>query len=138
MKKLLFLFFVTAFTLLGAIAFTTPARAVGVNGNPWGYNFSSVRGTLIYKPDPAFCRYFHCINNFPNGKGYVVECLDGMYSKSGGIRGSCAFHHGNGQILYAHETTVTHPVQSGSSTTKATYPVPPSLPYTGSDPLTKS
>src|SRR6266849_4797365 len=56
-----------------------------VNGNPWCYNF--VPGNLIYNPHDGFCSYFACIGNFWNGHGYVVECNDGDYSKSGGIRG---------------------------------------------------
>jgi hypothetical protein len=55
-----------------------------VNCNPWGYNFSP--GNLIYSPPGAFCSYFSCIGNFWNGRGYVMECQDGMYSKSGASR----------------------------------------------------
>ncbi len=72
----------------------------GVNGNPWGYNF--VPSNLIYSPPASFCSYFSCINNFPNGRGYVEECQDGMYSKSGGIRGSCSYYGGDLQPLYSH------------------------------------
>jgi len=64
-----------------------------VNCNPWGYNFSS--GSYIYSPPGSFCSYFRCINNFWNGIGYVMECQDGMYSKSGGHSGSCSYHGGN-------------------------------------------
>jgi len=76
-----------------------PART-GVNGNPWGYDFN--QGNLIYSPPADFCNYFSCIKNFPNGRGYVIECQDGMYSKSGGIRGSCSSHGGDLRILYSH------------------------------------
>src|SRR6266567_9391142 len=71
-----------------------------VNGNPWCYNFSP--GNLIYNPHASFCSYFACIGNFWNGRGYVVECNDGDYSKSGGIRGSCSYHHGVWRPLYSH------------------------------------
>ncbi|MBX5449026.1 MAG: hypothetical protein IRZ24_03080, partial [Thermogemmatispora sp.] len=78
----------------------TPTPCPGVNCNPWGYNFEP--GNLIYSPPPDFCLYFACISNFWNGRGYVVECSDGMYSKSGGIRGACSYHGGVWRPLYAH------------------------------------
>jgi hypothetical protein len=82
----------------------TPAPAcVGVNGNPWCYDFNP--GNLIYSPPyPDFCTdgYFACIGNFWNGRGYVVECNDGMYSKSGGIQGACSYHKGVMRPLYSH------------------------------------
>lgn len=71
-----------------------------VNGNPWCYTFSP--GSLIYSPPSAFCDYFSCIPTFWNGRGYVIECQDGDYSKSGGIRGSCSHHGGDLRALYAH------------------------------------
>ena len=70
-----------------------------VNCNPWGYNFSS--GHYIYSPPGSFCAYFACIGNFWNGSGYVMECKDGMYSKSGGHQGSCSYHGGNWRALLA-------------------------------------
>ncbi len=125
--------------LIATIAFSVPVSAAGVNGNPWGYSFVASNGRLIYAPNPAFCgQYFHCIPNFPNGKGYVVECRDMMFSKSGGIAGSCSRHKGNWQTLYAHESSgakssPAQPVSSGSSPNMA-----PSLPLTGSDPYAAS
>ncbi len=71
-----------------------------VNGNPWCYNF--LPGNLIYSPPGSFCSYFACIGNFWNGHGYVVECNDGDYSKSGGIRGACSYHQGVRRPLYSH------------------------------------
>ncbi len=68
-----------------------------VNGNPWCYNFSCC--TNIYSPPSNFCSYFTCIANFWNGNGYVEECQDGTYSKSGGISGSCSHHGGNLRAL---------------------------------------
>ena len=79
----------------------TPTPCPGVNCNPWGYNFVSP-GNYIYSPPAAFCSYFSCISNFPNGKGYVVECQDNMYSKSGGIQGACSTHGGVLRPLYSH------------------------------------
>lgn len=71
-----------------------------VNNNPWCYNFSP--GNFIYSPPGSFCNYFACINNFWNGTGYVNECADGMYSKSGGHRGDCSYHGGELRPLYSH------------------------------------
>ncbi|WP_201385575.1 hypothetical protein [Ktedonobacter sp. SOSP1-85] len=78
----------------------TPVPATGVNGNPWGYNFTP--GDVIRDPAPGFCTYFSCISSFWSGNGYVEECQDGMYSKSGGIRGSCSRHGGDMRPLYQH------------------------------------
>ncbi|MBX5452059.1 hypothetical protein [Thermogemmatispora sp.] len=80
----------------------TPTPCPGVNCNPWGYNFDSTNGSLIYSPPSGFCDYFDCIPSFWEGKGYVVECNDGMYSKSGGVRGVCSGHGGVWRRLYAH------------------------------------
>ena len=68
--------------------------------NPWGYDFCS--GSLITAPPGTFCSYFACIGNFWNGRGYVEQCQDGMFSKSGGIQGSCSYHGGNQRPLYSH------------------------------------
>lgn len=68
-----------------------------VNGNPWCYNFSCC--SHIYSPPSNFCSYFNCISSFWNGSGYVEECVDGTYSKSGGISGSCSHHGGNWRAL---------------------------------------
>ncbi len=78
----------------------TPTPCPGVNCNPWGYNFTT--GKLIYSPPATFCSYFSCIHTFATGHGYVVECKDTMYSKSGGIQGACSFHGGVQRPLYAH------------------------------------
>jgi hypothetical protein len=79
----------------------TPATTdlCGAPGNPWAYNFCG--GSLITAPPAEFCTYFSCIDNFPNGVGYVVQCVDGEFSKSGGRRGACSYHGGESQALYA-------------------------------------
>jgi len=61
--------------------------------NPYGYTFCD--GDLITDPKPDICRYFHCIPNFWEGKGYMIECSDGKVSMSGGRQGSCSYHGGN-------------------------------------------
>src|SRR2546421_11666090 len=72
-------------------------HASPVPRNPWGYNF--VRGKLIKFPPQKFCNYFKCIKNFVKGRGYVVECKDATYSKSGGISGVCSGHRGYNRTL---------------------------------------
>jgi hypothetical protein len=44
--------------------------------------------------------YFECVANFWTGKGYVVECRDQTFSKSGGTVGVCSKHGGYLQTLY--------------------------------------
>jgi hypothetical protein len=74
------------------------ANLCGAPPNPWSFNFCG--GSTISSPPSAFCSYFGCIANFWNGRGFVIECNDGMYSKSGGIRGSCSYHGGDQRALY--------------------------------------
>ena len=83
---------------------TQAPATTGIDGNPWGYNFQP--GNLITSPPTNFCNYFPCIATFvsaddPDG-GYVVQCVDGKFSQSGGESGSCSHHGGDGQILYSH------------------------------------
>lgn len=52
-------------------------------------------------PPPAtsaesFCDTHDCIPNYNNGDGSTVQCSDGTYSQSGGIRGACSHHGGVG------------------------------------------
>lgn len=68
--------------------------------NPYGFDFCS--GSLISSPPADICSYIACIQNFWNGRGYVIQCSDGTFGKSGGIRGSCSYHGGNSRPLYAH------------------------------------
>src|SRR5262249_9155215 len=78
-----------------------PPQLVGVNGNPWGYDFNP--GNLIYSPPENFCDYFNCVRNFwDNTSGYVGECKDGTYSHSGGAPNACVKHGGEMKPLYAH------------------------------------
>lgn len=81
----------------------TPAH-VGVNGNPWGYDFTP--GQLLYSPVPGFCagQYFQCVSTFwEDSSGYVVECRNGLYSHSGGIHGACSRDGGVWRPLYTHD-----------------------------------
>ncbi len=76
----------------------------GVNGNPWGYDFNP--GNLISIPPDGFCNYFACIATFyaadDPGDGYIIECVDGTYSQSGGESGACSHHGGEMRTLYSH------------------------------------
>ena len=80
----------------------TQPPPTGTNGNPWGFNF--VTGNLIYSPPSAFCgQYFSCVSTFWTAThGYVVECANGLYSHSGGVRGACSRDGGPSAILYSH------------------------------------
>ncbi|GHO94528.1 hypothetical protein KSF_045760 [Reticulibacter mediterranei] len=82
------------------LAPTQPPKT-GVNGNPWGYDFTP--GNLISSPPANFCDYFNCIKSFwQSTNGYVDECNDGTFSHSGGVRGACSSHGGEKRPLYSH------------------------------------
>lgn len=70
----------------------------GAGANPWGYTFCA--GSTIASPPSNFCSYFNCIASFWNGVGYVEQCVDSTFSKSGGRSGSCSSHGGNSRPLY--------------------------------------
>lgn len=72
----------------------------GAPSNPYGYNFCGTGG-FVSSPPGDICNYFNCINNFWNGHGYMVECNDGAYSMSGGIRGACSYHGGEDRPVYS-------------------------------------
>ena len=71
----------------------------GAPANPWNYNFCG--GNLITAPATGFCSYFTCISSFATGTGYVVQCVDGKFSKSGGHTGVCSQHGGFSRNLYS-------------------------------------
>jgi len=71
----------------------------GIYGNPWGYNFKG--SSVISNPPSNFCIYFMCANNFWDGKGYVIECGDNTFNKTGGGYGACSGHGGVPRILYS-------------------------------------
>jgi len=82
---------------------TATVPITGVNGNPWGYNFTP--GNLIFTPNSAFCDagYFKCVTTFwKSTNGYVAECGNGDYTHSGGVSGACSKDGGVFQILYSH------------------------------------
>jgi hypothetical protein len=76
-----------------APARTAAVSTCGAPANPYNLNLCG-RGHLVYDPPSDVCGYFDCIENFPNGTGYMVECNDHMYSMSGGRPGACSYHGG--------------------------------------------
>ena len=79
----------------------TPTHCIGVNNNPWCYDFSP--GKYIYSPPSAFCTYFTCVSTFWTAtSGYVAECVDGHYTHSGGVSGACSHNGGVLRALYSH------------------------------------
>jgi hypothetical protein len=52
--------------------------------------------TLASCGTSGFCATHHCIPNFDNGTGSIVQCADGMWSHSGGRPGACSGHGGEG------------------------------------------
>ncbi len=83
---------------------TPKPHCVGINNNPWCYDFNP--GNVIDYPPSGFCNYFNCIPTFYGsddpGDGYIIQCVDGTYSQSGGERGACSSHGGESRILYSH------------------------------------
>jgi hypothetical protein len=80
----------------------TSLARIGVNGNPWGYTFEQEQYITNPPADFRSGQYFSCISSFEHGTGSVVRCDDGLYSKSGGQKGSCSKHGGEQAILYSH------------------------------------
>lgn len=81
---------------------TIPPTCIRLNCNPWGYDFAGFAGNLIYTPPAGFCDYFACIPSFWSGGGYVVECKDSLYSRSGGNQGACSSDGGVLLPLFSH------------------------------------
>ncbi len=78
-----------------------PTHCAAVNNNPWCYDFNP--GSLIYNPPDTFCDYFACVSTFWTAtSGYVVECVNGEYSHSGGVHGACSRDGGVMRPLYSH------------------------------------
>lgn len=96
-----------------ALFAVTAADAHEAGGsNPWGYTLNeSPHGTRIYDTPRGFCNIFNCVHNFDRAQGYVVECGDGKFSATGGLRNACMGHRGVRATLYAHPRV---PVRNGS------------------------
>jgi len=55
-------------------------------------------GSYSHATDGQFCARHHCIANFPYGRGFIVRCVDGEWSHSGGIQGACSYHGGEAYL----------------------------------------
>ncbi|MER7889255.1 hypothetical protein ABTX15_05470 [Micromonospora sp. NPDC094482] len=77
---------------------TTPSptpsaeQRCGAPANPMGYDFCG--GNRIRKPAVEICDHFDCAQEFWAGRGYLVQCRDGVLSLTGGRRDACAEHRG--------------------------------------------
>jgi hypothetical protein len=78
-----------------------PVRTCGAPTNPFGFDFCAP-GTNVSLAPPGFCSYFRCVSGFDRGTGYVTQCVDGMFSKTGGMPDVCARHAGELRALLAH------------------------------------
>ncbi|RQX00180.1 hypothetical protein [Micromonospora globispora] len=70
----------------------TGERRCGAPANPYGYDYCG--GFRIRQPAEGICDYFECAPNFWSGRGYLVQCQDGMVSLTGGQAEPCAGHDG--------------------------------------------
>jgi hypothetical protein len=67
------------------------------------YNTDPNGGQLVYSPPADFCNNNACVSTFwVDTAGYVVECANGEYSHSGGVRGVCSRDGGVAATLYQH------------------------------------
>jgi len=67
------------------------------------YDLNPNGGSLVYNPPADFCASHICVSTFWTAtNGYVVECADGHYSHSGGVRGACSRNGGVAATLYSH------------------------------------
>jgi hypothetical protein len=76
-----------------------PAELCNAPYNPWAYNFCG-SGDVITDPPSDFCTYFECIERFWKGKGFVVQCGDGMFAKTGGRLITCNRNGGEYRTLF--------------------------------------
>jgi hypothetical protein len=70
----------------------------GAPTNPYGYNFCG--GSLIYSPASDICSYLTCAANFWKSDGYVVQCQDDTFSKTGGKQKVCSQDQGYRETLF--------------------------------------
>ncbi|MGC1212142.1 MAG: hypothetical protein WA890_12855, partial [Micromonospora sp.] len=77
----------------------SPGDLCGAPQNPYGYNYCG--GSYIYSPATDVCDYFDCVAEFWDGRGYMVQCNDGLHSMTGLPGGPCADHGGTRRPVYA-------------------------------------
>ncbi len=66
--------------------------------DPWSLSFTP--GELVYDPPEEFCDYFPCTADYGAWDGYLVQCADLLFDRSGGTSRSCAGHGGPFRTLY--------------------------------------
>ena len=76
----------------------------GTPPNKWCFSVYG-SGGLIYDPPRDICDYgfgINCIASFwESTNGYVIQCINGEFSHSGGVQGSCSGdNRGNWRPLY--------------------------------------
>ena len=81
----------------GAMGESACPRPVEVP-NPWCYTF--VSGRQILNPPTNFCTFFACAPQFFQGQGFVVQCQDLTFSKTGGTPSACAGQGGEQRTLF--------------------------------------
>lgn len=69
------------------LAFATPTPLA-----PGEYPFEPGEYLDEWNPPQDFCEYVWCVPSFWQGKGYVVQCADGVYHKDGRKPGACLGH----------------------------------------------
>ncbi|GGL89670.1 MULTISPECIES: hypothetical protein [Micromonospora] len=74
-------------------------RFCGAPRNPFGYDFCD--GQQIWTPATEFCDWFSCGQDFQDGRGYLVQCRDGSFSRSGGQPDACDLHRGVRRTLHS-------------------------------------
>ncbi|MEU1879454.1 hypothetical protein ABZ470_19235 [Streptosporangium sp. NPDC020072] len=65
----------------------------GAPANAYGFTYCT-SGARVTTPVTEACQVFDCIDNFSEGRGYLVMCQDGKVSMSGGLDGVCSYHDG--------------------------------------------
>jgi hypothetical protein len=75
----------------GRMSFTMVYREQSTPSTPAS---TEQAGSYDHSTDEQFCSTHQCIENFPNGSGYIVQCVDGEWSHSGGLSGACSDHGG--------------------------------------------
>ncbi|MER7134518.1 hypothetical protein [Streptosporangium saharense] len=71
----------------------------GAPANAYGFTFCAT-GARVSAPATEACLVFDCIDNFSEGRGYLVMCKDGKVSMSGGLPGVCSYHNGELREIY--------------------------------------
>lgn len=69
-------------------------RAMIVGGLAAMLAVVAVAGGAWAEAPTGFCATHGCVPSFEKGRGSIVQCEDGMWSRSGGLSGACSHHGG--------------------------------------------